>query len=115
MSLSLLIVGNLFYYLTETVKVNINNSAGLIFLIIGRICIGVGGMRLVTRKFMAINIEVWAQSKYSAMLVAATALGMTIGPGFSSFTEFIPEGTIIGTQVRKHNVFSLILFFIWIL
>ena len=34
--------------------------AGVIFLVIGRILVGYGGSRLMTRKFLAINIETWA-------------------------------------------------------
>lgn len=97
LSLSFLISGNLLYYLSETVKENHSKGAGLIVLIIGRMMFGVGGSRLVTRKFLAINVEIWAQSKYSAIFVAMSALGMTFGPGLSSFLEYIPEGTFIGT------------------
>lgn len=68
----------------------------------------------MTRKYMAINVEVWAQSKYSAIFVAVSSLGMTLGPGLSSVLEFIPNTTVIGITIVTHNIFSLFLFFIWI-
>lgn len=40
---------------------------------------------------------------------------MTVGPGLSSVLEFIPNGVFLGMQVRKHNIFALFLFILWIL
>lgn len=54
-----MIFGNLFYYLAETIKYK-SNMLAIIFLIIGRAFIGIGGARLITRKFLAINVEIWA-------------------------------------------------------
>lgn len=110
-----LIISNLLYYLAETVHVNHNSKlGGLVFLIIGRMFLGIGGSRLISRKFLAINVQVWAQSKYSAIFVGTSALGMTLGPGFSSILQFIPQGTFIGTQVRQYNVMAGVMFLIWI-
>lgn len=69
----------------------------------------------MTRKFLAINIEVWAQSTYSAILVGVSALGITLGPGISSILEFIPQGTVAGTLLRSFNVFAIVFFFLWII
>lgn len=61
LSLSFLIFGNFFYFIAETVAYETGNElGGLIILVIGRMTFGIGGSRLVTRKFLAINVDVWA-------------------------------------------------------
>lgn len=110
-SLGMMFLGNLFYYLVQTFKDS--KGLALFLLIAGRILFGAGGSRLMTRKFLAINVEVWAQSKYSAIFVAVSSLGMTLGPGLSSFLEFIPEGHIGATDLVKHNILSFFFIIIW--
>lgn len=68
-------LGDLFYYLAETVNQKHSSTVGVIFIVIGRVLIGFGGARLMIRKFMAINIEIWAMSKYSAIFVGISAFG----------------------------------------
>ena len=76
---------------------------------------GIGGARLMTRKFVSINVEVWALSMYSAIFVMMSSLGETLGPGISAFLFFIPEGKIGPTELRKHNIMSFVFFIIWAL
>lgn len=47
-------------------------------------------------------------------MVGASALGITLGPGISSFLEFIPSGKIGATYVESFNIFSFVFFFLWI-
>jgi len=54
-------MGNILYYLAETVKIKTNSQLkGMILLVIGRMSIGIGGARLMTRKYFAINVEIYA-------------------------------------------------------
>ena len=110
--LSMLVLGNLFYYLAETVKSN--NAAALALLILGRMVFGMGGSRLMTRKFIAINVPSSFQSKHSTYLVGFSALGITLGPGISSMLEFVKPTTIAGTSLTTFNILSFVFFFVWL-
>ena len=113
LSLSLLICGNLFYFLAESLK----NSkvASISIFIIGRFLLAFGGSRLMTRKFIAINIETWAQSHYAALFVLMSALGQTFGPGFGSSFSFIPEFTLGFFTFRDFNCLAFLFLVIWII
>ena len=49
------ILGNVFYSLAENAK-DINKYLGIGFLVMGRGLLGIGGARLMSRKFLSINI-----------------------------------------------------------
>lgn len=110
--LSMLIIGNLFYYLAETFKDN--KSTALALLILGRMIFGMGGSRLMTRKYIAINVPFNFQSKYSTYLVGFSSLGITLGPGISSMLEFVKPTTVAGTSLTTFNILALFFFFIWV-
>ena len=38
---------------------------------------------------------------------------MTLGPGLSSFLEFVPEGKIGNTDIVKHNILSFFFIILW--
>ena len=38
---------------------------------------------------------------------------MTLGPGLSSFLEFIPSGKIGSTDIVKHNVLAFFFVIVW--
>lgn len=107
----MLFLGNLFYYLAESFKSNQN--LGVAFLIFGRMIFGIGGSRLMTRKYLAINIEVWAQTKYSAIFVLMSSLGQTFGPGLSSILSFVPKTEIGNTTMTEYNIISFFFVIIW--
>ena len=86
--LCMLFVGNFLYFLAISIGKK-SQTWGLVLLIAGRMIFGSGGSRLMTRKFIAINVPSVYQSKYSTYLVGFSALGITFGPGFSSLLEFI--------------------------
>lgn len=83
-------VGNLLYYLAE-MKTDFDDKSvnvhGIIILIFGRILMGIGSARLSTRKYLAMTIKPWAQTKYSSFFVATVSAAFCIGGGFRpSFT-----------------------------
>ena len=55
------ILGNVFYSLAENAKFY-HKYLGVAFLVIGRGLMGIGGARLVSRKFLSINVLTWAQT-----------------------------------------------------
>ncbi len=110
-ALSLLITGNLLYYLAETAKAS--TIGAVILLLLGRMLFGIGGSRLMTRKFLAINVQVWAQSKYSAIFVMVSSLGQTCGPGLSSILIYVPPRWIGPTYLAEFNILAFVFIFIW--
>jgi MFS family permease len=111
--LTMLTVGNFMYYIAETVGKS-SQAGGLILLVLGRMIFGSGGSRLMTRKFIAINVPSMYQSTYSTYLVGFSALGITLGPGISSICEFVNPTKIVGTYLETYNILSLVFFFIWL-
>lgn len=99
------ILGNVFYSLAENAKY-FHQYLGVAFLVIGRGLLGIGGARLMSRKFLSINIQTWAQTQYSAIFVASTALGFTFGPGGQAFLMYVEPFEILGLKVEKHNIYS---------
>ena len=65
--------GNLLYTLALDL-----NAPFLLFL--GRFCIGVGGSRVINRRYIADTVSVSERTKFSAAFVAAGSLGMALGP-----------------------------------
>ena len=116
--LAMLFVGNFLYFIAKSVG-DINQTSGLILLIAGRMIFGSGGSRLMTRKFIAINIPSQYQSKYSTYLVGFSALGITLGPGIASVLEYVPNYSFdidtFTVQITTYNVFSLAFFGVWLI
>jgi len=110
--LTMLFVANLLYFLAETYTEE-NSSKALIMLIVGRVLMGMGGARLMTRKYVAINVQVWALTKYSAILTGITAVGMCFGPGISALIEFAKPSMIGDAKLEIYNIFAFMFMFIW--
>lgn len=117
MCLCMLFIGNFLYFIAVSVGGE-SQTWGLVCLIAGRMIFGSGGSRLMTRKFIAINVPSIYQSKYSTYLVGFSALGITLGPGISSVFEFIPNTSFkLGTfnvMVTTYNILSLVFFLVWL-
>lgn len=117
MCLCMLFIGNFLYFIAVSVGKK-SQAGGLVCLIAGRMIFGSGGSRLMTRKFIAINVPSIYQSKYSTYLVGFSALGITLGPGISSIFEFISDTsfTIDGSPVyiTTFNILSLVFFLVWL-
>lgn len=111
LSISLMFVGTLLYHLAHTF--NDNKTLGLGILIAGRVLIGMGGSRLVTRKFIAINVEIWAQNKYSMLLVAITAFAICFGPGLQAVLMFANDATLGPTHLFDANIMAFMFIFVF--
>lgn len=114
--LGMLVVGNFLYFLAAAIG-NENQTWGIICLVTGRMIFGSGGSRLMTRKFIAINVPSIYQSKYSTYLVGFSALGITLGPGISSVFEFISNTSFslgnFNVPITTYNILSLVFFLVW--
>lgn len=110
-ALAIMVVSNFLYFAAESLKSN--NFLSIACLILGRVLFGVGGARLLTRKFVAVNVEPWALTKYSAILVGTTAASMCIGPGVASLLTFEPFDFLGIFPVTFYNALSFILMFVW--
>ena len=90
-----------------------DSANSLALLIVGRIFLGAGGARIVTRKFVALMVVTSARTKYSAIFVAFTALGKTQGPGLSSVFQFVPDFELGPWNWRFYNGFSFVAVGMW--
>lgn len=104
-SFSCMILGNFLYYISKTFN-------SVILIIIGRFVLGYSGARVIPRNFVATKIKRKYRTLWSSYMVAFSALSATLGPGISSLLEFIPETTILGTELRNYNSFSFIFFIV---
>lgn len=111
-ALVVVVIANSFYVLAESLKSN--NVLAISCLLLGRALIGIGGARLLTRKFVAVNVEPWALTKYSAILVGTTAAAMCFGPGFASLLTFEPFLFLGLFSITFFNALSFIFIFIWL-
>lgn len=109
-ALSTFLCGTILYYLAYTFRSEKIKS--IIILMVGQTLIGMGGARLMTRKFIAINVEIWAQSNQSTILVTVTDLGICLGPGLATLLQFIKHAKVADTQLFPGNVLAFALIFI---
>lgn len=87
----------------------------VLLLVLGRTFIGLGAGRVITRRYFAADVPVKDRKYWGSLLTASTALSITVGPGLSSFAEFIPSQDIAGIQIETYNVFSLLFFICMVL
>jgi hypothetical protein len=78
-----------------------------------RLLIGVGGARMLARKYVALNIAEHAKSKYSSFFVLFSAVGMTGGPGLALVLGVSPEVTVFGKRIHEYCYVSWIMVFVW--
>lgn len=105
-----LTVANFLYFSAEALKAN--KTLAIICLMLGRGLIGVGGAKLLTRKFVAINVEPLALTKYSAILVGINAIAICVGPGLASMLRFERFKFLGLFPVTLFNAFSFIYVFL---
>jgi hypothetical protein len=106
MSVTFLTIANILY-------ASADSANSLLLLIAGRIFLGAGGARIVTRKFVALMVASHARTKYSAIFVAFTALGKTQGPGLSSVFQLVPDFQLGPWNWRYYNAFSFVAVGMW--
>ncbi len=92
----LILIGDILYAIAFDFK-----SVGLVLT--GRLLFGIGGARAVLRRFIADFVYLHALTKYCAAFVAASALGLALGPGLSSILSLIPPFTMFNGSVTFNN------------
>lgn len=111
----MLVVSNVLYVVAGYWKGE-QKVTGIVVLIIARVLMGMGGARLMTRKYIANTVESFALSKYSAIFVGLTAAGMCLGPGFIALLLFYKGGKSLGDiPIEDFNILAVCFVIIWAL
>lgn len=110
----ILILGNVFYFIAVKFYNSENNLPSIIILVIGRMLLGVGGARLLTRKYVSLYVQPWALSKYSAIFVATSTAGVCMGPGLQAVLFYYSGEQFIGEiALTQFNILAFLFIFIW--
>lgn len=112
LSLSLMFIGMVLYYIPYTLRED-NKALGIVLLVIGRMSFGIGGSRLMTRKYLAINVAIWAQSYYSTIFVAISALAMCFGPGIAAVLIWAGDVDMGPTDAYEGNIMAFMFIFVY--
>eukprot|EP01016_Furgasonia_blochmanni_P048980 TRINITY_DN7380_c0_g1_i10.p1 TRINITY_DN7380_c0_g1~~TRINITY_DN7380_c0_g1_i10.p1 ORF type:complete len:399 (+),score=4.04 TRINITY_DN7380_c0_g1_i10:265-1461(+) len=102
----LAIIGNLLYSLAHEFQ-----SLGV--LIVGRVFIGCGGVRILGRKYIAQKVAESAKSKYSSLFVFSSAIGMTLGPGLAVILGQSSSVSIFGHTIIEYTYISWIMVIVY--
>lgn len=101
----ILLVGNILYFLAYDL-----NAAYM--LLLGRLLIGLGGPRMIHRRYLSVYVTVKARTKWNTLYVFGTALGMSLGP-FLAAQLYQVHTTFLGLTVNKFNCAGLVMGCIW--
>ena len=88
--------------------------------------IGIGGARLLPRKFIALYVIDTAKTKYASFFVLFSAMGLTLGehyfnfiinsikgPAIASLLYYVPNFTILHLEITEFNFPAWIMVFVW--
>ena len=95
-SLFCFVLGNFFYSFADYTE-------SIIVMILGRILIGLGGVREVNRRYIIEEVPDHLVQNYSLWYNMMLLLGMAAGPGAALFLQFVPEFTI---GIININIFT---------
>lgn len=109
----------LYYFVQTTVDYNSKavNVGGIIMLVLSRWLMGIGAARGSTRKYLAITVKPWAQSRFSAYYILAVCFANCIGAGIQAVIFYADFGstqciTMAGSQMCHHNMIAFIYIFV---
>lgn len=102
----ILSVGNILYFLAYDC-----NAAYMLFL--GRLLIGLGGPRMIHRRYLSVFVTVKARTKWNTLYVFGTALGMSLGP-FLAAQLYQINSKLFGLTVNRFNCAGLVMGCVWI-
>lgn len=102
-----LIIGAMLYYEALTFD-------SVLMIVAGRLLIGWGGGRVITRTYFATEVGLDERVLWSSLLVACNAGCITISPGISSLLEYIKSFEILGMKTTEFNIFSEACFFLFV-
>lgn len=107
LSLISLIIANVLFLVSGT-------SGNMALIIIGRILIGFGGLRMVTKKFVSLMVYEKYTKKYSSTLTLLSNLGRSFGPLLCSlFTINQHSSAEKSKGLQGTEVFLLLCIIIW--
>jgi MFS family permease len=100
-------LGNLLYFIAWDADL-------AILLFVGRMLIGVGGPRVINRRYIAVYVAVKARTKWNAFYVAGSILGMACGP-FAAAGLFYADFKFMGLTVNGMNCPAFVMIVIWLI
>lgn len=103
-SFLLLILGLFLYAFSYSFKT-------LLPLILGRMMLGFGAARGLTKKFFTNEIKMENATYYAAILTGVSNSCISLGPGLSSLLIFIPDFNFFIYENRNFTVFTFVLTF----
>jgi MFS family permease len=101
----ILTVGNVLYFLAY-------DYSASSMLLLGRLLIGLGGPRMIHRRYLSVYVTVKARTKWSTLYVFGTALGMSLGP-FLAAQLYQVSTTFLGFSVNRFNCAGLVMGCVW--
>ncbi len=108
-----LIAGNLLYFLSS-----IKDFDSIALLIAGRALIGAGGMRVMTKKYIALMLNEKFRSKYLLVFATMGHIGKSIGPGINAICCLIIGNKSKDDKVKSifhlGNIFAFVCFVLWL-
>mmetsp|Transcript_12492 Transcript_12492/g.18201 ORF Transcript_12492/g.18201 Transcript_12492/m.18201 type:complete len:440 (+) Transcript_12492:38-1357(+) len=102
----LVFLGNLLYFLAY----DANSS---LVLVLGRLLIGIGGPRVINRRYIATYVSLSARTKWNTAYVAGSILGMGCGP-FASAGLYYFQGSLFGLSITSFNSCALVMTVVWL-
>lgn len=103
----IVVLGNLLYFLAWDTDM-------AILLFVGRLMIGIGGPRVINRRYIAVYVAVKARTRWNAAYVAGSILGMACGP-FAAAGLFYANFTFLGFTVNGMNSPAFVMVIIWLI
>lgn len=113
LSIFLLCLSNVLYYVAN--MFTNPNIKGIVVLVIARVILGIGGARLMTRKYVALTVKPFAATKYSSILVAVSSFAICAGPGLQAVMLYLPNPPVmIGTSIMDfYNILAFVYIWVW--
>ena len=102
------ILGNALYFSALTYQ-----SPAMVF--IGRFCTGMGGARVIARRYMADNVSIAARTRFSVTFVAVSTLGTAMGPICGGLLTLIEPSEFCGFIVNSVTAPALAMLILWLI
>ena len=102
----LVFLGNLLYFLAY-------DANSTLVLVLGRLLIGIGGPRVINRRYIATYVSLNARTKWNTAYVAGSILGMGCGPFISAGLYYF-QGSLFGLSITSFNSCALVMTVVWL-
>lgn len=109
-SFVLLLLANLLNFLATTPSIN-----SLTLVVLARCLYGAGGIRIVTKKYIALMVSRQFRQRYLLILAVISNVGKALGPGISALLLVILDALPDSSGwVHEGNIYSLFFVIVWL-